>query len=276
MNTEKFECRTKTQKLIAALDVPSREAVNTYIQSVMGLEPKTAFGEVVKMKLSPESVLDQNPYFWDTMVDGDVISKICGDITANYKKTHPKCWLHASTKEFPQALRKDLGNDVTLLFIIKKRLSYRVKTPMNLSKVEILLTSDDEKKRYGGLMELGFTKKEAGKFKTFTDSIWEYLKESFLPNEQDTDLKEEKVEAPEQASVDKPKEEKKKDPLTADELMKNIELIKELFKAAHEAVKASSALGEIWVEVEKLGLDPDELLSKRLTFLDLFEKMGAI
>lgn len=269
---ETIELRTKTRELFESLDDHSRKALSFFIQGILEKDEENAFKEIVLLKLSPETFFEKSSYFWDTIIDETIIQKVCGDIISNYKKQNPECWLNASLDEFPENLVKDLSRDITLLKLIEKRIIKRFEAPIDLERLNYLLVSDDETKRFGGLRELGFTKKEADKFKSYTNSIWEYISEKILPEfkisaeieEQEGDydnIPNEEIKSPEN--------------LTA-ELIKHKEIIKELFDAANAALKASSQLGEVWVKAEKVGLNPEDILSKRLTLLDVLAAIGAI
>ena len=270
--TENVMLRTKTKDMVARLDEESRSVLNTYIRTFLGWDEEVAFKEIVKIKLSPESIIDHRPEFWDTMIDEDVLSKICGDLTANYKENNPNCWLCIDEEEFPQDLKKDLSNDTTLLVLIRKRIAERFKSVVDLNRVEALLTSQEENKRFGGLRELGFTRKESDKFKNYTDSIWEFISSEFIPKYKEEEKEIEETVIPKEL----PKQSEETTPNYTADLVKYKDKIKELFDAANDAIKASTHLGKVWVEVEELGLDPEAILGKRLTILDLLNAMGAI
>ena len=202
-----IKLRNKTAEHLNKLFDTRKAAVNKYMEAFMGFSEDKAFSEMVKIKVSPEKILEKNKF-----LDGittDTLQKIYGDLSANYKALHSYCWLNDELETYPEYLCKELNNDRTLLRLIKETVNQRFESGISIdsNKLHFLLKSEDEKYRFGGLRELWFAYEEANLFKNYAKVIDKYICETFLskneihatnsiPAKEATDEKVEEIENP--------------------------------------------------------------------------------
>lgn len=241
-----IKLRNKTEAHLSKLFETRKAAVLKYMKIFMEFSEDKAFRELVKIKVSPEEILEKNKF-----LDGittDTLQKIYGDLSANYKALHSYCWLNDELETYPEYLCKELNNDRTLLRLIKETVNQRFESDISMdsNKLHFLLQSEDEKYRFGGLRELWFAYAEANLFKNYAKVIDKYICETFLskdeihatnsiPAKEATDENFEEIENP-----------------TLRESISAADVINNADKINHFLL--------ICNEIKKLGLEPETLL----------------
>ena len=174
-----IKLRNKTEAHLSKLFGARKVSVLEYIETFMEFPEGKAFSELVKIKVSPERILEKNK-----VLDGittETLQKIYGDLVANYKAYHPDCWLNRDFEGYPEYLRKALDNDKTMISLVEKRIKNRFESGfiLDVDRLHFLLKSHEEKFRFGGLKELWFTHEEAAFFKECSHLIDQYICELY-------------------------------------------------------------------------------------------------
>lgn len=281
---EKISLRSTSKKLISKLDDEKKIAVNNYLRTIINLPENQAFEIIASIRMAPRSMIgmtiitdDSSFYIDPNSIDEDIIIKTYPDIIENYRINNPNSWLGKAYEIFDYRLREEFDDDKTLMTIITRRVATRFEecsyNLLDLNRLEALLTSvDNEKKRFGGLRELGFTKVEADYFKNHTEVIWNFIQNNYIINritteevEKNSNIAEEKTDPIDPVI---PEEKNKKQP-TASKIIENSVLIDEFFEAVEEALKVNKNLGTLWVKLENLGIDPDYVIYKKEKIMNL-------
>ena len=245
----KIKLRTKTEEHLNKLFDTRKVAVINYIEAFMEFPEDKAFSEMVRMKVSPERILEKNKSL--NGITTETISKIYGDVAYNYKIYHPDCWLNRDLEVYPVYLRKALDNDKTLIGLIEKKVTNRIYSVYNLeiNRLHFLLQSDKEEYNFGGLKELWFTKAEANFFKNYAKVIDEYICYVFSAEDEiptTVHVNEEVFENP--AKVDEEKSEAIEIPIVSDSISA-IEVINNADKI-NRFLFACDKLKEVGIEPE--------------------------
>lgn len=245
----KLAIRSKTNAYLDTLEPEHRKNLLDYIESFITLSVEEAFKKMVKIKISPEEVLYNNKN-----LDETDLKKISGDICINYQKLHYVSWL--SDEDYPSDLKKALGDDKTLLALIKRRVRRRVDSPkyLDLRRLQFLLNSTIEKYRFGGLRELKFTEKEARFFINKTIEISRYVEACYSKN---FDLKAPIAKSSELNSINEVHEETALEPITntlkqlsAADIVINADIIQNFLDAYDVLEEESKKLAELGFDCE--------------------------
>ncbi|MDO4282035.1 MAG: hypothetical protein Q4D02_00175 [Clostridia bacterium] len=187
--------RTKTLKALTAqaeiINMNAEELISSVenaISNFLTLEEDKAYELMLRLKITPrkseteeEGEKKTGIFLEDVMKEAGIenvgvenLQKVCGDMAAAYKEAHPRCWL-AQKEDYPEELRKAL-DDPTILHLIDDRCkaaSYLAED--SVQRIMFLITSTEEKFRFGGLRAMFFTKEEAAALKDFANNIASYF-----------------------------------------------------------------------------------------------------
>ena len=186
--------RTKTRNMLAEI-AGNEEQASELIERVTGVVKKMAEKPeeemqafLLRMRIQPETTVSE--FSLDQLTEEQIenlMGKLRGDVIASYKAAHPDCWL-ADTTEYP-ILSKALDGDITLIQFVVGKCCETVYSPSEeRERIVFLLSSEEEKNRYGGLRAMKFSKEEAGYLKDCANAIGEYYK-SLLPEEATNPIK---------------------------------------------------------------------------------------
>lgn len=272
--------RTKTQKALATINASLPTQLEAVIENFVTYSESDAYRTLLTMKMRPEEAgklieLEEIP--------AEHIMKVCGDMAAAYKESHPDCWL---TKDYDENLSIAFNGDLTVLRMIDQRCREFIYTDdEEFRRALFLLKGSTEKFQYGGLRAMGMSTNEAQFLKTKTEPIANYL-EALAPEklvssntiqigadimakiqenqpEEVKDKVAEKLVPPEEHKEEPQKQaEQKLSALTPIAILTSSVQIKAFFTAYDEAINA--------------GLDPQALLERRTEIMALFETASKL
>lgn len=182
--------------------------VRDFIDNFCGMEEKEAKKLMIQLKVTPARPIESEAsegegtpetketekpsfipkYLEDLLEENGIedigvenVGKVLGDAAAFYKEAHPDCWLAGDKDEYPEELRKAVGDDITLLSIIYEQCkSASYLGDEAVGRIKHLTSSSKENYRFGGLREMKFSTGMAQYFKDIANQIGEYFK-TFLP-----------------------------------------------------------------------------------------------